>query len=92
MSSIKKELKPLRKKQKWNVYLQVIKGNILERYELNIQAKTKNQIAFAIKKQGEEPQRISRQTIKGNMLAENLRIQNEYIVFDVAPKELKICS
>ncbi|MFB9760947.1 CDP-glycerol glycerophosphotransferase family protein [Ectobacillus funiculus] len=85
----KKELKPLRKKQKWNVYLQVIKGNILERYELNIQAKTKNQIAFAIKKQGEEPQRISRQTIKGNMLAENLRIQNEYIVFDVAPKELK---
>jgi len=85
----KKDLHSVSLKGKWNLYLQITKGHILERYGINVQVKYQDdEMKFLVRKQVKQMSTII-QHIKGQVDAENLRVEDGYITFDISSKELK---
>ncbi|TWD92399.1 CDP-glycerol glycerophosphotransferase (TagB/SpsB family) [Neobacillus bataviensis] len=88
----KKILKPLLKEQKWNLYLENIKGNIVLRYSLDYYLKANKQKLNFNKRQLEKKEDTSRVYVKGQIFADNLKVQNEYISFEMNPNDLKFAN
>lgn len=86
----KKSLKPIYKENKWNIYFQNTKGNIVERFSLDYYVKLKNQnITFNKKQVVEKQQPTSRGLFKGQIYAENLKIQDKNITFAMNKGDIK---